>query len=256
MDRWLHDLTELHDEAAWNRFTEHYGALIRATIRRLVDDPDDLSDVYAIVTQALFENDCARLRRFADDPKRGRFSTWLVAVVRNLTIDWLRRRDGRRQTSTAPAALSELQREIFTAIFVEGHTHLEAYQIVAARHGAALPFRQFLQALRETYRLSPPGSRGAARGRRESVDEQTIIDERDAAERADAAQRIATALAPFSPAHRLALELFVVEGMAAAQVAHVVGWPNAKAVYNNVYRMLEALRAKLAAAGLTPEDFR
>jgi RNA polymerase sigma factor (sigma-70 family) len=218
-----------------------------ATIRRLVEDPDDVDDVFAVVSQALSENDLERLRRFVDDPKRGRFSTWLVAVVRNLTIDWLRRRDGRRQASAAPAVLSELQREIYIAIFVEGRTHIEAFEMMVARRGESLSFRSFLQALRETYRLAPPKSRA-------DWDEQIAPAASERAERADTARHLADALAAFPPEHRLALELFVIEGMAAAQVAQVVGWPNAKAVYNNIYRMIDALRAKLARAGITSRD--
>jgi DNA-directed RNA polymerase specialized sigma24 family protein len=53
---------------------------------------------------------------------------------------------------------------------------------------------------------------------------------------------------------RLAVELFVVERMAAADVARVVGWPNAKAVYNRVYRVLMALRAELHKEGIGPGD--
>jgi hypothetical protein len=33
-----------------------------------------------------------------------------------------------------------------------------------------------------------------------------------------------------------------------------VGWPNAKAVYNNVYRMLDALRHKLEGIGMGSDD--
>jgi len=46
-------------------------------------------DVFARVCEALRENDFNRLRRCAARVDPGRpFSTWLVAVVHNLTIDW------------------------------------------------------------------------------------------------------------------------------------------------------------------------
>lgn len=250
MERWLHELAEHRYEAAWNHFAEQYRRLILATIRRLVDDSDDVDDAFAVVSQALSENDLARLKRFVDDPRRARFSTWLVAVVRNLTIDWLRRRDGRRQSSTAPTDLTDLQQEIYEAVFIEGRTHLEAYESISTRRGETLSFRQFLHALRETYRAAPPNTHDAG----DPWAEQTAPAASDAAERADTARRLAEALATFPPAHRLALELFVIEGMAAAQVAHAVGWPNAKTVYNNVYRMITALRIRLSSAGIGSED--
>ena len=49
---------------------------------------------------------------------------------------------------------------------------------------------------------------------------------------------------------RVAVELYVIEEMPAEAVAKVVGWPNAKAVYNHVYRALAAMRQRLQQAGL------
>jgi DNA-directed RNA polymerase specialized sigma24 family protein len=53
---------------------------------------------------------------------------------------------------------------------------------------------------------------------------------------------------------RLAVELFVVERMSAADVARTVGWPNSKAVYNRVYRALATLKARLESEGIGPGD--
>ena len=109
MEPWLTEIAAGRYQAAWDLVAERYNRLILATIRRLVRDHDDVMDVFSAVCQALSENDLARLRRFVDEPTRARFSTWLVAVVRNLTIDWLRKRDGRRRDDV-PEALSGLQR--------------------------------------------------------------------------------------------------------------------------------------------------
>jgi DNA-directed RNA polymerase specialized sigma24 family protein len=53
---------------------------------------------------------------------------------------------------------------------------------------------------------------------------------------------------------RLAVTLYVVEGVAAAEVARVVGWPDAKAVYNRVSRALARLRSGFEQEGLGPPD--
>ena len=58
------------------------------------------------------------------------------------------------------------------------------------------------------------------------------------------------ALSCLTPEERVAVELYVVEEMPADAVAKVVGWPNAKAVYNHVYRALAAMRTRLERAGL------
>jgi DNA-directed RNA polymerase specialized sigma24 family protein len=78
----------------------------------------------------------------------------------------------------------------------------------------------------------------------------------DPAENYDSARRVAEALASLPPAERVAVQLFVVEGMPAADVARAVGWPNAKMVYNRVYRALDALRVALARVGVGPEHLR
>ena len=48
----------------------------------------------------------------------------------------------------------------------------------------------------------------------------------------------------------LAVRLFVVDGLRAAEVALIVGWPHAKAVYNRVERALRAMRAALEDQGI------
>ena len=53
---------------------------------------------------------------------------------------------------------------------------------------------------------------------------------------------------------RVAVELHVLEELPAADVARLLGLPNAKAVYNRVYRALEVLRGQVERAGLSRED--
>jgi DNA-directed RNA polymerase specialized sigma24 family protein len=53
---------------------------------------------------------------------------------------------------------------------------------------------------------------------------------------------------------RLAVQLFVVDELKAADVATMVGWPNAKAVYNRVTRALTAMRGALEAEGVHHGD--
>lgn len=76
----------------------------------------------------------------------------------------------------------------------------------------------------------------------------------DPAVLADTRRRIKSALNSLEPDERLAVELFVVHGMPAATLAKVMRWPNAKAVYNRVYRALAAVRAHLNGQGIRRED--
>src|SRR5262245_51273117 len=148
MEPWLAQLNAGRPDVAWDTFVERYRRLVIATIRRLVHDRDDVMDVFSSVCAALYANDLARLRQYLNRPAHNaRFSTWLVVVVRNLTIDWLRERDGRRR-SIAPPDLSEIQREIYSAVFLDGRSHREAYEIISSRAEADIGFSSFLREVR------------------------------------------------------------------------------------------------------------
>jgi DNA-directed RNA polymerase specialized sigma24 family protein len=63
--------------------------------------------------------------------------------------------------------------------------------------------------------------------------------------------RLAEALESLPHDDRLAVQLFVVDELPAADVARIVGLPNAKAVYNRVYRALAELRLHLQRLGVS-----
>ena len=259
MEPWLAQLNAGHTNSAWDAFVERYRRLILATIRRVVHDHDDAMDVFSSVCAALYANDLARLRQFVDRPAHNaRFSTWLVVVVRNLTIDWLRERDGRRR-STVPPDLSEIQREIYSAVFLDGRSHREAYEIISSRAEADIGFSSFLREVRETYRLA--GGRTTSLNRLETtigpLPDDLHAQSEDpggGVERAEAARHIASGLGSLAPEVRLAIELLIVERVTAADIARVLDWPNAKAVYNRVYRALESVRKALERSGIRRED--
>ncbi len=253
MEPWLEEFAAGRTQAAWDLFVERYRRLIFATICRLVRDHDDVMDVFSAVCEALYADDLARLRRFVDQPTRARFSTWLVAVVRNLAIDWLRKRDGRRRISI-PESLSPLQRALYVAVFLEDRSHLEAYESICAASDPPITFREFLRELRVMYRFR--GRAWATEARRPPLELTADIaaPNTDAFAASDTRQRIASAIAALRPADQLAIELFVMEGVNASEVARLLGWSSAKAVYNRVYRALTALRAELAKVGIGAED--
>ena len=91
-----------HDEA-WAVFLTQYSALIMRVARHLGGDDDAVHDRYAFALDQLRRDDCRRLRAYAAD-ERGKFTTWLVLVVRRLCLDEHRHRYGRRQSSAAGVA--------------------------------------------------------------------------------------------------------------------------------------------------------
>src|SRR5437016_4205423 len=247
MEDWMAQLQQAGPEAAWDLFLDQYGRLTFAAIRHYAQDYDDVMDVFAHVCESLRDTDLKRLRSYFERPSHSaRFSTWLVTVVRHLTVDWFRHRDGRRRLSTVAAELPPLRRRIFEFLFINKRSHVESYELLKSSEGLDLTFGQFLAEVSATYRAVASGRRGrilrelgGPAPQVEDVDDEQV----GASERRD---ELEEALSCLSPEERVAVELYVVEEMPADRVAKGVGWANAKAVYNHVYRALAVMRARLS----------
>jgi RNA polymerase sigma factor (sigma-70 family) len=91
-------------EAAWERFVEQYSRLflhtIHGVLRRPQGDHDQVMNCYAYVLDQLRRDDFRRLRTF-DPHGRGKFTTWIVFVVRRLCVDCGRALYGRATLSRA-----------------------------------------------------------------------------------------------------------------------------------------------------------
>lgn len=252
MDDWVAELQGGRPDAAWDRFLERYRRLIFAAIRHYAQDYDDVMDIFARVCEALREDDLRRLRYYTDQPNhQARFSTWLVTVVRHLTVDWFRHRDGRRRISTVADALPPLQRRIFELVFLEHKSHVEAYELIRTSVAPALQFGEFLVQLRATYRTVADGRRGHVL---RELGVAPLVEETDSADNGEHRLLLTHALDSLGAEDRMAVELHVLSELPADAVAKVLGLPNAKAVYNRVHRALAALRARLERAGLRRED--
>jgi RNA polymerase sigma factor (sigma-70 family) len=254
-ESWVAPLTAGDPETAWDRFIGRYRRLIFSAIRRYTAEHDEVMDVFAGVCAALRADDFARLRGCAARIEPGRpISTWLVAVVHNLTIDWFRHRDGRPRPSALAEVLPPLRRRIFEYVFVQHWSHTEAFELLRSRDGATLSFGEFRKELTATYRTV-----AAARGGQRVVslaapEPETADHEGDEAMQAERQVILAHVLAQLAPEDRLAVQLYVVEGVPAADVARALGLAGAKAVYNRVYRALAALRERLEQQGLKGGD--
>lgn len=258
MDDWMAELRAGRSDAAWDLFVARYRRLLIAAIRHYLREPDDVMDVFAWVCEALRDADMRRLRSYSDRAApRARFSTWLVTIVHRLTVDWIRRRDGRRRLPAVVERLTPLRRRIFELVFVGERSHLEAFGLICTQDPPGPTYRAFLRELRATYeavggipeRASSPIIPLAA------VSALPVpVEPTPAVELHDRTAWLGRALERLSAQERVAVELYVVEGLAAADIARVLGLPNAKAVYNRVYRALDALRAWLDDAGIGDRD--
>jgi len=254
METWVTKVAQGDCPGAWDDFLSCYRRLLLATIRRVIDDPEDTMDVFSATCQAFVSDDCQRLRTAATVARDGnRLVPWIVTVVRRLAIDWLRSRNGRRRITTPPG-LTRLQRAMFTLHHVEGHSLTETFEVLRSRRQTAMPFHLFLREARALGRIVPSPGAPARPRRHEPLPDDLTVSSPDPAVWADTVQHLQAALEELTPDLRLAISLFVVDGMAAAEVARIVGWPGAKAVYNRVYRALGGLRQRLLREGVSPHD--
>lgn len=254
-ESWIAPLEAGDPEASWDLFIERYRRLIFGAIRHYTTVPDEVMDVFARVCEALRGDDFARLRRCAThvDPNRP-FSTWLVVVVHNLTVDWFRHRNGRSRLSALAAALPPLRKRIFEYVFLEQLPHVEAYELLRSRDGADLSFGDFLKELAAAYQAASGGHGRIAAALAIPPAAEDPDPPPDPAALAEQQEILAAALESLPPDDRLAVQFYVVDEMPAEQVARVLGYPNAKTVYNRVYRALATVRAHLAQAGIKGGD--
>jgi len=256
MDDWMRELHRGDRDAAWDLFVARYRRVIFAAIHHYARDPDDVMDVFAWVSEALRKDDFYRLRQYAEQPARpAQFSTWLVTVVRHLTVDWLRHRDGRRHVSRLTIELPALQRRIFEHIYVDGHSHVAAYEMIRAAGDPELTFAHFLVELRAMRAaLAAAGHDHMLRRSSGLPSDDRAFHPATTGETAERRAVLGDAVDSLDTGDRQAVDLYVLDGQPAARVATMLGLPNAKAVYNRVYRALDELRHRLEKAGIRRGD--
>jgi RNA polymerase sigma factor (sigma-70 family) len=102
LERLLHGDDGQALDRAWSGFVEEYGRLILHVARAQGGQHDDIMDRYTYVLEELRRDDFRRLRGYVSDG-RGKFTTWLVVVIRRLCMDELRSRYGRERGGTGDA---------------------------------------------------------------------------------------------------------------------------------------------------------
>lgn len=255
VDPWIALLQQGDTDAAWDVFIGRHRRLIIAAIRHYARDYDDVMNVFAHACESLREDDFRRLRAWTSQQHHtARFSTWLVVVIRNLTADWFRRRDGRKRLPALAGQLPPLQRRLFELVILEHHGHSESYELLRAAD-PTLSYRAFQHELRAVYQALAGKRKGALLPElTETPLAETELagpEEDWSLERTEALER---AMATLRAEDRVIVQLYVIDQLPAEAVARIAGLPNAKAAYNHAYRALAALRQSLEAAGFRRGD--
>jgi DNA-directed RNA polymerase specialized sigma24 family protein len=157
-------------ERGWRTFIDQYTPTVLALIERAgIRDRDEAMELYVWACERLAADDGARLRRH--DPRKGSLEAWLSVLMRNVVVDWVRSRAGRRRLFKSIKHLSPLDRRVFELYYWEHQTTAEMIGALAQEFGApslgdvmdalervqnALTERQRIELLAMTVRTSTP----------------------------------------------------------------------------------------------------
>lgn len=118
----------------WRAFIDQYTPLLLALIERAgIRDREEAMEIYVLACERLAADDCARLRRH--DPARGALGAWLSVLVRNVIVDWVRSRAGRRRLFKSIQGLPPLEQRVFELFYWEQLSPAEMVEALVD-HGA------------------------------------------------------------------------------------------------------------------------
>lgn len=132
IDEILQSLNSCEPEQAWTNFLGAYAPVILQTVRLVERESDAAAECFLFVCEGLLRDRFRRLRQFRTAGP-ARFSTWLRVVVRNLCIDWRRKKLGRQRDFDFVSRMPALDHEIFRCLHEEGVSQEEAFHLLSPR---------------------------------------------------------------------------------------------------------------------------
>ncbi len=115
-------------------------------------------ELYVLVCERLAEDDCARIRRF--DPAKGAIASWLLVMVRNVMVDWVRSRAGRRRLFKSIQALPRLEQRVFELFYWENAMPGEMVDRLAGEDFGSPPLSAVLESLERVQQALTERQRG------------------------------------------------------------------------------------------------
>lgn len=260
---WLPSRITLDYEKAWDEFLREFAPLILQVVHLFERDQDRIDDCFVFVCEQLKRNDLKRIRRF-DASGAASFPTWLRAVVRNLCIDWHRKRFGRPRLYRSVDRLPELEREIFRCIHMRGLSENETFHTVRALHPSLTRIQladglsHIEEALnpRQAWLLTTSHPRleslsGWSKGSKELGKEKEVASTgRDPEEEASRRERLAalrTALNHLPTQQRLLVRLRFEQELSLEQIAQLTQIGSPLKVQRALQKAVAAMREEMAA---------
>jgi RNA polymerase sigma factor (sigma-70 family) len=115
---------------AWARLVHGYSGLILSVARRYLynADKDERRSVYVHVLEDLYRT------RLKDYDGRCSLATWIVAITRSRSLDYLRSRYGRRSGPKWLNSCTSLEHTVYQLHYLEGLTVLDIVRRLEAAH--------------------------------------------------------------------------------------------------------------------------
>lgn len=127
-------LLDRDPDAGWRAFVDRYTPVLLSLIERAgIRDHDEAMELYLMTCERLAADEGARLRRH--DPAKGPMAAWLGAVVRNVIVDWVRARAGRRRLFQSVEALPPREQAVFELYYWNDRTPSEICEVLTMREG-------------------------------------------------------------------------------------------------------------------------
>ena len=196
-------------ERAWTAFVGTFSRLILHAARSATSNYDEGMEAYTAALESLRAEDFRKLRNYSIDP-RSRFSTWLVVVVRRISIDKQRERYGKISAEEKESGIVSDER---------------AARARLARLAAA---NIDLDALPDSHGARPD----------ETLQNDELLESLEAA------------VAELDERDRLLITLRFVDDLPARRIAELQGWKDQMSVYRRINQVTAHLRSKLRERGV------
>jgi RNA polymerase sigma factor (sigma-70 family) len=258
-------LLALDAERGWRAFEAFFCDDMRRIILRLLPGSyhqQDREDAYQSVCEALLKNDLQRLRAYSG---RGSPSGFILQIIENLIIDYVRTILPRRRLPAAIGRLAKLDQSIFRLLYWERLapdtavllSHLARAEVPAsgaavgeaiARVRAALPSGFHARPPAQTIDISAADTWGVAGGAEDFVvptPEEQLVEGQTACLLEQALAALQQALPRLDAAERLYLQL-ALTGAPAREIAPLLGMPVGH-IHKLAQRVKKRLREEIGA---------
>ena len=256
-------LQKLHSDQAqeaWAEFLRLYSSLILQAVQLSTRHLDDSSDCFLFACEQLSRNNFRRLLRFRPEGPAS-FTTWLKVVVRNLYLDWYRKKFGRQRMFRSIQDLPHLQREVYQCRCEGGLSTDATFSLLQTRfpkltledleqaeeraRRALSPRQNWLLSIRWKEQRLPASISDAG-----TLLDLQIMDPRSSPETLASLHqerhRLGTAIARLPKLERVMLRLRYDQELTLEKVARLIGLGDAQTADRRIKDILRRLRAEIS----------